>query len=773
MEVFISEKYKDQSQYGRYLIDSKNKDKRYFMGIPQSIYCMYLNDGTTFPHTLNTVIDEIRAYGRGEQDTNKYKEVLYSSAFKDAPVSNDKGTDTLRKGLDQLLDDIVSYYPKIRTMIHGMVSEAEFDVFVDCVDWKSVDKKRQKKWELWNKKVNAEFIKEFSNKAGIPIDEPTYLPQSLEELNDFEASGNFRLNEAKVIEKIIDNHWDHSKWDYLLKKKIVDDFIDLNFAVVKNYYDTAECRFREKYIDPKFFVAQDSASFEFEDSSYWGHFEIKKIVDLIAKGIDQEELIKVARNYNGVYGNKFYPDERWESLSAKGNSENFYLDFIICTFECEWVDIDYSVTSSYTKGRRTTVKNMPYDYTPKPISASKSSKGYNQEVKDLYVQKLYKSTWIVNSDICYDHGPANFVDRPVKSRVKSSYTAVKITGRSLTSMLKPLLDMFQITWNKLLDSLAKAFDSGYAVNVHMLENISNGRQKLDPGALLNLLKKEKFLLYKYSVPGNYKGGASSPITPIPSTLGTEINQHLAIMNTLLKMIEDTTGLNPVSLGGTPRTDQAVGTTNASLSASSNLLKPLILSVFKVKSNSSESVARRIPLAMTYNKEIFDSYKNVIGESEALLLKEGAVNDIVYSFSFKERSNNALVQRMLGYIQAALDLGRNGTRGGIELDTAMRIESMLLRGANLEDIRIMLSYEIKKYNEKLEMAASRNTKANQEGAERAEQLKTQGRLGEIQAQFQADAQLQQLTNQGTNDSLILKNNQDIFNYMVKQSEDSDE
>ncbi len=772
--VYFAE-YADGERFSRTLLDPRNKDKGYYLGWAESIYSLYLNDATAVPYSTVNYMEEIREYGRGEQNEQKYKEYLYkndiitSSNPINTIASIDSTQEALRKGFNDLIWDIVSYFPKIRTMIHGMAGDTDYDVFVDCVDWKSEDKKKKEKWKVWNETVNMEFLKTFKTNAGLPIDEPSYVPSSLEELNDYEATGNFRLNEARVMEKIIAEHWDRSKWDDYLKKKIVDDFIDFNFAVTKTYYDPVERKFKDKYVDPLSFVCQYSQTWEYEDSSFWGHFERRTIIDLEAKGFSREELIKIAYRYDGKYGNQTYPESRWRNLITGGADDKFWMDFRVAVFNTEWVDIDYKKTSTYTNGRgRTTVRSMAPDF--ETVRTPKKKKG---QISDVHVQKMYKATWIVGTKAIYDYGPVNFTDRPSKSQVRSSYSPVQITGRSMTSMLRPLLDMFQLTWMKWQDAIAKAFSSGYMVNVHMLENVYDGQNDLDIQKILKIFKRHKLLLYKYSVPGNYKGGAGTPIQPVQSTLGDDMNQYIMTIDTLLRMIEDITGLNPVSLGGTPRPDQAVGTTEAAIQAASNALKPLIRSTFKIKGRSAESICRRVPLACRYSKEIYDAYVKTLGESDMELIKAGAIDDCVYAFEFKEKPKDVQVQRMLQYVQSALELGRNGAKGGIELDVAMRIESMLLRGSNLEEIRLMLSYEIKKYNERLEMSTQAAMQQQGQINSQLEAQKAQAKQTEQLTDIDGQIAVEREKGTQKKEQIILEKNRDAEKSMMELAQKEQE
>ena len=65
--------------------------------------------------------------------------------------------------------------------------------------------------------------------------------------------------------------------------------------------------------------------------------------------------------------------------------------------------------------------------------------------------------------------------------------------------------------------------------------------------------KETGVLPYMSTPAGqyYRGGAVVPAHKLPGGMGESLNQAIMRLNTQMKLIEDMTGLSPVSLGGTP------------------------------------------------------------------------------------------------------------------------------------------------------------------------------------------------------------------------------
>ena len=182
--------------------------------------------------------------------------------------------------------------------------------------------------------------------------------------------------------------------------------------------------------------------------------------------------------------------------------------------------------------------------------------------------------------------------------------------------------------------------------------------------------------------------------------------------------------------------------------------------------SAESICRRVPLAVKYNKEIYDAYVKIIGESDMMLVKDAAIEDTVYAFDFKEKPSDIQMQRMLQYVQSALDLGRNGVQGGIELDTAMKIESMILRGANLEEVRLMLSYEIKKYNERMASEAQAREQANTDRMMAAEQQKSNNEMNKQRMEIDGDLAVERLKGENKKEQIILEKNRESMRGLME-------
>ena len=64
----------------------------------------------------------------------------------------------------------------------------------------------------------------------------------------------------------------------------------------------------------------------------------------------------------------------------------------------------------------------------------------------------------------------------------------------------------------------------------------------------------------------YRGGNVMPAHKLPGGMGESLNQAIGRLEVQMRLIEEITGLSPVSLGSSPDPNAPVGTTERSLQA---------------------------------------------------------------------------------------------------------------------------------------------------------------------------------------------------------------
>ena len=222
--------------------------------------------------------------------------------------------------------DIVSPANKIRNMIQGVFDDIDHDVIADAIDADSGAEEEDRKWKLWA--TTRTFIRRnldmLRAQAGIPTEEPEFIPETIDELEMYEAAGGFKQAYAMSLEKLIRHTDDVSDWSEL-KRKIIDDMIDLNICSIKADYSDDEKKVKWRYVDPQDLVMQYSKYEDFRDAEYAGEFKDINISELrrslMKEGLSEEQIADIAVKNAGYNGN---PNKaEWKNYSSVGQNRSW------------------------------------------------------------------------------------------------------------------------------------------------------------------------------------------------------------------------------------------------------------------------------------------------------------------------------------------------------------------------------------------------------------------------------------------------------------------
>ena len=754
--VFYSKKYKDNpSGFPDRDRNPKSKDDKYHLQWAEAIYSKFLGDKTAWPFEQRSWWNYLRAYSKGEQSVTKYQSWLLGDNTTDegAYTSYDDAIGSLskrakREGWYNVLWDIVSPAPKIMNSIHGMFDDLEYDVFADVVDAKSKDLEEDKKWKTIVEGKFASWQAEFKKNAGIPMDEEVPLPKSEEEFDRMASKEGYKLGVAKAMQKLTRYAVEgDSKWMDVIKKKVLEDFIAIGRAAIKDYFDPEDGKFKVKYLDVANVIIQHSKEFDFNDSEYAGYFGVWTISNLKTKrpDIPEKQWKELAKQYTGYLGN---PSDsgNFDSLYGTAGSDNLsykYDEFKVSVLETEWIDTDSKKALKYhSVYGRDTYHRVGYDKDLDPLSKKQVKKGASQSLVKTNVRLLRQCSWVVGSEVIFDAGPVNMAARPDKTKPKLSIRVESLQSKSLTEQLYPIYDQFFMAWLRHQNSMSMMIEKGYAVDMSMLMNITDGEgKKWDWDQVMNMWKQTGILPFMVSMGGGYQGGQTTPISEIPGGLGERLVESINLFAWCFKMIEDITGINPISLGATPDASAPVTTTRFALQATSNALKPIMLAILELKRAASDSLMRRLQIGLRNSKEIRETYTGVVGSADIEALVVGEKSAAQYGIVLKERPGELYKERIKAYIEAALQSGRDG-RPGLTAPQALYFEERLSQGADLIEIRQQISYEIEKDKQEMEMSKQNAIEQQSQAVQQQEQQKSQNIAGlkqmESQLRMQEDS-----------------------------------
>jgi len=727
-------------------IDPKQKGDKYCKSNAQAIYSLYCRAKTAWSADYQQEFNELRDYSRGEQNTDRYKSWLLDetdvtnsnvslSTFDDTPL----GRVSKREGWANVMFENISPAPMIMSAIHGMFDKADYDLYVDTIDNNSKALKEEIEYTKLIEAQNAEWQNQIKTAKGIPIDENIVYPKSIEELEMFKAQDGYKLNVARAMQKLLRYTFSISDWDTVTFKKVLDDLVVLGYGAVEDYFDNEDSKWKCRYLDPARVVMQFSTEQDYNDSEYAGYFRFWTISNLRNKlpQVSEKELSQLASQYKGDWGN---PPDRWENYYSQldpATQTYRYDGFKVPVFQAWWIDTDLKRKLYYKSVRgRNSIIDLGWDSEVKAIPEARAKAGATQEVKKIATRQPYQCFWVLDTDYVFDYGVINMASREGLSKPQLPIHVEQLLQPSLIKRMKPILDQITQTFLRYQNSLAMMVERGYAINTTMIGNVTMGGGKLKPAEVMKLWQQTGRLLYSYSAStGLYTGGAALPVTPIEGGMGERVRETMETFDLLFKQLELMTGINPVSLGASPDPNAPVGTTQAALQATTNVLKPLMDACFELKKGVGTCMMRRMQVGIRNSEKIRSAYAGVISPNDIEALRMMENEGVQYGLTLKAKPDMKQKMRFEKWIDIALQNTRE-QRPGIDLNDAIWFMSQLEAGADISELEKQLEYAIEKNKQEAEQQSQRMIEAQGQQNAQNEQLKAQAEQARIQAEAQA-------------------------------------
>jgi hypothetical protein len=495
-------------------------------------------------------------------------------------------------------------------------------------------------------------------------------------------------------------------------------------AAIKCDYSDDQKKVKWRYVDPEDLVIQYSKYEDYRDAEYAGEFKEMTISELrrnlLKEGYTEEEISDIAHRYVGFAGNP--KKNEWKDYNTMTKNRTYGYDhFRVCVFSYEWVDHSKEKRIRY-KNKYGKIRWLPYKEGQKL--------GNREKLVTTAKRTLYQGNWIVGTEHVFDYGPVYYQPRPQPNKIELTYKVVKFEGKSITGTLMPVYDNIQIGWLRYQNALNTVFEKGFAVDWRMLQNISDGKKKFSAEEAIKMWKETGILPFMSTAPGQYyKGGSVVPVHELPGGMGDSLNEAIGRLNVQMKLIEDLTGLSPVALGATPDPDAPVGTTEHSLRATHNALKPMMRGVFYLKSNLGVITGSRIQQLLKYDAQSKKQYVKVVGNQDVESVIMAKNHSVEYGYRMEARPTMAEKQQLLRSAEIAMAPGRNGMPG-LEFSDYTYIVERLLSGGNLKEIRLYLvnAQKRNKRQQFQEQMALVDKQGQQQ--ERAKQQQLQGEIMKI-------------------------------------------
>jgi len=675
-----------------------------------------------------------RDYANGTQDTSIYKQILNS-------LDPNSGDGTLLN-LDWSPVPIVPKFVKI--VVNNILSKKPYPN-VKALDPLSQSEKDEERAKKMFEVKNREMLRALAQQ-GVDIGtDINSIPETPEEAEIFMDTNIKTAAEiAAQVGTNITLEW--NDFDQRIYRRAVNDLVTCGMSVVKRNNDP-NYGIQEEYIDPAYFFHSYTEDPTFSDLIYAGHIKkisISELKRIAGDELTEEQYEKIAQGVKNKYQN------RADKLSYKYYDETLdrttygYDEFIIEIMDFEFLSTDdmmfeekgskFGNTNFYYKG---------FDYTPPKESV------YDRKPMNMNIQTVYGGSYIIGTGYMFGYGQKSNVPKNAHDLTKArlSYSVVatnlrRMMPKSLVGSVIGFADQLQLSHLKLQQSIAKAKPDGLIVDIEGLENVQLGKGgELQPLDIQDIYEQTGVFYYRSKNP---EGGFQNP--PIRSLDNSirNINELIGIYNHNLRLIRDTTGINEVMDGTSPKGEQLVGVRQQAIAAGNNAIYDITNAAIYLYSRVCEDVVKCLQILPT-KSVLFKAYERAIGKSNMQVLS--SFGDLpMYNFGVKVQTEMDDTEK--AYLEQNIQVAL--AQKEIDLEDAMAVRQLkdVDQAERLLIIRrkkrMKMQQEMAQQNSQMQAQMNQATaQASSQGKMQEIQMQSQAKIAEIQADAQAKAQLLQL------------------------------
>jgi hypothetical protein len=720
-------------QFPDWRIDpNKKHEGEYCQKVSEAMFSIHLQGKTGIPLLMSTEFNENRLYGASKQPVSIYMDKLLTNKKKDQAQDQfdnfdpDKSNnrESKKEGWMNVYWRVLSIMDKCKNWFHGVYDQAEYDITARAVDQESGAEREQ--MELFSRVYShfSEHIKILEELAGVTGAPPEFIPTDEASEILFQNAGGFKLPHEIKIEELIQHTLDISDYSDTMKPKWLDDMIDIGIIAAKQYYDEIEHKYKWRYVDPdpSNFIIQYSKTWDYSDAEYAGEIIWEKVSNLRGKIFpgdpDKEfiELQKYAKQFCGLNSNPI----SWDYYAKYNQSTWFFDDFRIPVFHANWIDSDtenkliFTTLHGYSR-----VRDLGWDEQPSKRTLSRW-KGITEDGVEpitTNLSRLYKCSWLIGTDVCYDYGLETYQPYPPKL----PFRCRKITTNPITKTLIPFIDQINLAWFKWQNMIAQMRMDGIMFNQDMLDNISlKGGDILEPEDQFTMFIQSGIGAFRtLDGEGNFNSGSSSPFIHIPGGMGKAFEEIIKTMDICYAKIQETTGISDVLMGSTPAPRTGNGNVEAAMNGGLNVSKPVINTIMLLKQDIADISADALCTLFKVDEEACKAYEDVIGKWGVEIMKI-ASSHVKYGTKLEARPTDQDWARLYNWINIAVQANPNFIGAAIKLDR--------LRASrySYKQISTMLEYEITKERAAAAQQQQAAIKQQTDGNMQLEQTKQQAK-----------------------------------------------
>lgn len=690
------------------------QSKEYCLQMAQGIYSEYVKGATYWTPADMDRISINRSYAEGRQDATRYMDNILGKATSDGVVSD--AAHQRRTAYANLNFKIMSPMPRIMDKLVGYISEATDIVSVDTLDAYSSGLKENLKWGLYVDGKHKDMFETLRAMAGLPQEEVGFIPENVEELNLYDAEGGFMPAYASVMERLLKHTFEFSSWEENTIDRVISDLIVNGFAIVEDEFDPVTCKARISYRDPEYAGVQYTREDAYEKPDYGFCIVFTKVSDLKRRGVlaTEKDAAAFANTIAGRYGNPATDNWNADNTRSKYSYATGYDSYVAPEFRCYWIDVEDFQEVKHTN-RFGTSKTYP--------KKDKTKTGRMDEIISTRRKMLYGCRWIIDTDLVYEYGYVPHQNRDGLACPVIPLHAVKVTNTPLVDRVIPALDQYMLGWLKLQQGLSMAALNGYSIEIGSLSNISMGNKKMDPLELIKMWRQTGILFRKDKNVMGKIASTSRPIEEMKGGAGEAIAEARMLMDNAVNIIEQMTGINPISMGAQPSPEMGKAVAEFAIAGTDSVLKNVVKKVNILKSNVARSCCLRLQYIMRDESKAKKGYGDLIGDTELELVRMADGQDVKYGIRTHVRPTRDEIASLYQTIDLSLKNGRDGKVGITEAD-AVRLRAMISSGSSLKRVAQLLAFAHKRAEDAAQKRAIEMQKINVQVADQTAQIELQ-------------------------------------------------
>jgi hypothetical protein len=725
--------YKDEEYIGKaYTFPSDDVDPEvkkgpeWCMAWAKALYSKMLNNQSYVSVDRMMRFELLRLYATGNQPTDKYKDFLLKS--------NNISNNANRKGYYNVDWSIFSPMPAYLSKVIGRLEQQDHKITVSAIDPISGVEREN---EMWDKYFELQFGKQeeaIRKAAKIPNKDSgtKYVPSSMEELEAFNNAGGFKLKHEVDFEKAL------SYTDYIsdiedVRRRYYFDMLAIGCGAYLDFVDVDGVE-KYEYLDFARVIIDGNREVGFKKSRFWGYLRFETIANVRAKtGLPEKELVKYCQKYQEFFGN---PAFIWDQMQADMTNiydpvTNTYVydNYLVPTVQCEMLSNDINYRTKRTTKYGTTI-----------YGKSDWGKVWDTPNKKTVVRNIpnvYKCTWIIGSDICYDYGLQNDIPRVGPKRVpRLSIHADALPGKSMVERCIGPLDQIELAYLKMQNAMATAAPNGLAIEFNALNNINLGNGDLKPINLINIYEASGRMVYKATTHnGKYNMYQGKPIEKLEGGIGPLFNELVSTFEINFNFIAELSGIDRLSAVAPKGGEVTATEINQTMASASDVIQGVVKSWEKVRESGAKNAIERIRQQVKY-REGYDVYYPILGSATIENFKiSREYADRAYGIKIEVIPNGAYAQTMLQTLGEALKPGKDGEN--ISAADYLMISEMVFRGM-LKQARMLLNYRLNLRKEEARKIQEENIRLTGEEAR-----KTNAEKAAFEAQKRKDELMKEL------------------------------